>query len=172
MLEPWKQQLVRKHFDGEKRGRGSIPEVCEKSLSRELSVKQFIPPTGFHHVSQNGVVEEGDIQFLNEDGWESVSVQAKDCGLNVCSIILICRRDFFYKEPLWGKKAGGGAMWKGVWDWLVARAKLKALKWWGHSSLSNQVGIVHSKHTLFQLCTVQRNHAKVSRKINNILLLT
>ena len=137
MFETWKWELIRKHFDGEKKESSAIAEDNTIALAEQ---------TDFDHVSWSGNVEEGKIQFLSESGWESDRVQLKDCGLNVCSIILVCLGDFFYKEPLWGKRGGGGAMWKGVWDWLVARAKLRALKWWGHSSVGNQVVHIHSKH--------------------------
>ena len=145
MFEVWKLELIRKHFDGEKKERGDIPEVHEKTIARKPSVKllnTLAVQTDFDHVSQSGKNEGSQIQFLCDDGWESGRVQPKDCGPNVCSIILICRRDFFYKEPLWGKRAGGGAMWKGVWDWLVTSAKLRFLKWWGHSSVALQDSLV------------------------------
>ena len=146
---------MRKHFDGEKKTRGGT--ILEKTVAREPSSMKLFntvdAQNNFEHVRSIGEGdEECEIQFLNEDGWESERVQAKGCGLNVCSIILICRRDFFYQEPLWGKRAGGGAMWKGVWDWLVTRAELRALKWWGHSSVANQVDLMNSKHCRALMC--------------------
>ena len=149
MFKAWKRELIRKHFDGVKN------EDDEKTIGPEPSEKllnTLAAPSEFAQASSSGKDEESQIQFLCEDGWESERVEPKNCGLNVCSVILICRREFFYQEPLWGKRAGGGAMWKGVWDWLLARAKLRTLKWWGHSSVANQVDLMHSKHCLSQLC--------------------
>ena len=146
MFEDWKQELIRKHFDGEKE-RGVIPDD-EKTIAQESSVELLNTRTDFDHERLSGKDEESNIKFLCEEGWESDRVQPKECGLNVLSIILICRRDFFYQEPLWGKRAGGGAMWKGAWDWLVARSQRRTLKWWGHSSVANQVNLIHSKHCL------------------------
>ena len=135
MFEVWQQELVRKHFDGKSEREDNIPVT---------SVEYFNPcaaHTDINRVRQGVEDKEDKTLLLHEDGWESGGVLSKVRGLNVCSIILICSRDFFYQEPLWGKRGGGGAMWKGVWDWLLARARLRALKWWGHSSVGNQVNL-------------------------------
>ena len=135
MFESWKQELIRKHFSGEYRGRGSTTR--EAPANRSTSPVYLAAP-GEKSKKEENIKNES--LFLEEDGFESGTSKPSDCGRNVCSLILLCQRSFFYQAPLWGKRAGGGAMWKVVWDWVAGRAKLRSLKWWGHSSVANQVG--------------------------------
>ena len=130
----WKQELIRKHFIGEYRGRGATTREAPANRSASLV---YLAAPGEKSKKEENIKNES--LFLEEDGFESSTSKPLDRGRNVCSLILLCQRSFFYQAPLWGKKAGGGAMWKVVWDWVAARAKLRSLKWWGHSSVANQV---------------------------------